>query len=64
MTMTWCIDDISGPFYKVVNIIQEHEIELNIYYILFYKLPSRSTNMLTRCFKDTPNILLLYLIYV
>ena len=64
MTMTWCIDGISGYFYKVVNIIQEHVIELNIYYILFYKLSSWLTSKLTWCFKDTPNILLLYLIYV
>ena len=63
MTMTWCIYDISGHFYKVVNIIQEQEIELGIYCILFYKLSSWLTSKLTWCFKDTPNNLLFYLFH-
>ena len=63
MTMTWCIDDISGHFYKVVNIIQEHAITLSIYCIFFHKLSSWSTSKLTWCFKDTPNNLLCYLIH-
>jgi len=63
MTMTWCIDDIGGYFYNVVNIIQEHVLKLSIYCILCYKLPSWLTSKLTWCFKDTPNTLLFYLIY-
>jgi len=63
MIMTWCIDDIGGYIYKVVNIIQEHVLKLSIYCILFYKLLSWLTNKLTWCFKDTPNIPLFHLIY-
>jgi len=63
MTMTRCIDDIGGYLYKVVNIIQEHVLNLNIYCIPFYKLLSWLTSKLTWCFKDTPNTLLFYLIY-
>jgi len=63
MTMTWCIDDIGGYFYKVVNIIQEQVVELSIYCILFYKLSSWLTSKLTWCFKDTPNNLLFYLLH-
>jgi len=47
IAMTWCIDDICGHFYKVVNIIQEHIIKLSIYCILFYKLLSWLTSKLT-----------------
>ena len=63
MTMTWCIDDIGGCFYKVVNIIQEHVLKLSIYCILFYKLLSWLTSKLTWCFKDTPNTTSFQLIY-
>jgi len=63
MAMTWCLDEIRNYFYKVVNIIQGHVTNLNIYFILFYKL-LLLTSKLSWCFKDTPNtIYLLHLIH-
>ena len=60
MTMTWCIDDLGGHFYKVFNIIQEQAITLSIYYLLLYKLPSSVTSHSQDASKihQTPFILL------
>ena len=64
-TMTWCIGDLVGHvLYKVVNIIQEHIITLSIHFLLSYRIIFKCNQQLTIYFKDTPNPVLFYLIYI
>jgi len=56
----------SGPrdCFQLLTRQQEHAITLSIHFLLSYKIISKCNQQLTRYFKDTPNLLLFYSIYI